>query len=71
MLSIKRTIKDGLMFEFKIIRDANGAISHIETGLHGQNLLNMSKLNKGCAFTTEERELFNLSALTNASMKSS
>lgn len=51
------------MFEFKIIRDSSGKISHIETPLKGNDLLSISKLNKGCAFTLEEREIFHLNGL--------
>lgn len=51
------------MFEFKIIRDDNGDITHIDTCLSGYDLLNTSKLNKGCAFTQEEREAFHLTGL--------
>lgn len=51
------------MFEFKIIRDADGKINHIKTALSGNDLLSTAKLNKGCAFTTEERERFHLSGL--------
>jgi malate dehydrogenase (oxaloacetate-decarboxylating) len=51
------------MFEFKIIRDKQGKISHIETSLTGNDLLNTAKLNKGCAFTLEEREHFFLTGL--------
>ncbi|VVC75046.1 putative NAD-dependent malic enzyme 2 [Aquicella siphonis] len=51
------------MFEFKIIQDQSGKISHIETSLCGNDLLSTPKLNKGCAFTQEERALFNLSGL--------
>lgn len=51
------------MFEFKMIRNNEGDISHIETCLTGNNLLSTSKLNKGCAFTKEEREIFNLEGL--------
>lgn len=51
------------MFEFKIILDQHGVPSHVETGLSGQDLLACAKLNKGCAFTQEEREQFKLTGL--------
>jgi malate dehydrogenase (oxaloacetate-decarboxylating) len=51
------------MFEYKIIRDNTGKIDFIETNLSGYNLLRDPKLNKGCAFTADERELFNLNGL--------
>ena len=51
------------MFEFKTIRNNEGDITHIETCLTGNDLLTTSKLNKGCAFTKEERDLFNLNGL--------
>jgi malate dehydrogenase (oxaloacetate-decarboxylating) len=51
------------MFEFKIIRNHEGEITHIETDLTGHNLLNTSKLNKGTAFSREEHELFSLDGL--------
>lgn len=43
------------MFKFKIVRDAHGKITHIETPLTGYDVLGSPKLNKGCAFTREER----------------
>lgn len=51
------------MQEFKIIRNQEGDITHIETPLSGFALLNHSKLNKGCAFPIDERELFHLQGL--------
>lgn len=51
------------MFEYKIIRDNTGKIDYIETNLSGYNLLRTPKLNKGCAFTAKERELFKLDGL--------
>lgn len=51
------------MFEFKTKRTANGEIAHIETGLRGYDLLSAPKLNKGCAFTLEEREAFGITGL--------
>lgn len=51
------------MFKFKIIKDKQGRIEYIETSLDGGDLLNAPKLNKGCAFTHEEREQFHLVGL--------
>lgn len=51
------------MLEIKVIRNNDGIITHIETPLSGYDLLSTSKLNKGCAFTAEERETFQLHAL--------
>lgn len=51
------------MFKFKIIQDASGQVSHIETSLMGYELLGAPKLNKGCAFTIEERNQFGLNGL--------
>lgn len=48
------------MLEFKTIRKPNGEIDYIETSLSGYDLLGVPKLNKGCAFTREERDIFNL-----------
>lgn len=51
------------MFEFRAVYDENGKVSHIETALKGDGLLNTAKLNKGCAFSIEEREQFSLQGL--------
>lgn len=51
------------MFEFKTVRNKKSEIKHIETCLTGYNLLSTSKLNKGCAFPLEEREVFGLTGL--------
>jgi malate dehydrogenase (oxaloacetate-decarboxylating) len=51
------------MRAFRIVRNHEGMIAHIETGLSGLNLLRVAKLNKGCAFTTEERKIFQLDGL--------
>lgn len=51
------------MFKFKIIRNKDDDVSHVETGLTGYDLLNNAKLNKGGAFTQDERERFDLTGL--------
>jgi len=51
------------MYKFKVIRTKKGEIRHIATSLTGNNLLKSSKLNKGCAFSEEERVQFKLNGL--------
>lgn len=51
------------MNEYKLIRDASGQVTAIETSLRSHALLGTSKLNKGCAFTQAEREAFGLLGL--------
>ncbi len=48
------------MLPFKEMKDKNGKITSIKTNLRGARLLTESKLNKGSAFTREERALFGL-----------
>lgn len=48
------------MYGFKIIRDSNGNIEHVDVSLTGKKLLSMAKLNKGNAFTSEERDTFKI-----------
>ena len=49
------------MFELKFCKQQSSQV--IETHLTGNNLLSTPKLNKGCAFSQEEREAFNLTGL--------
>lgn len=51
------------MLRFKLIKDKSGMIEYIETDLSGADLLSNSKLNKGCAYTLEERTEFHLTGL--------
>lgn len=51
------------MFEFKIIEDDESAVGYIETSLSGYEILGSAKLNKGCAFTEKERDIFGLMGL--------
>ena len=51
------------MNEYKMIRDEMGRVTTVETNLRGHALLSTSKLNKGCAFTQEERIQFGLLGL--------
>jgi len=50
------------MFELKVSYDQNNE-PYIATSLMGDNLLRIARLNKGCAFTYEERETFQLTGL--------
>lgn len=51
------------MHKFDLIQDANGEMVSIETSLTGYELLSNPKLNKGAAFSREERDLFLLNGL--------
>src|SRR3990167_8904923 len=46
------------MLEYKIIREGGQEI--VITPIHGKALLSISQLNKGTAFTAEERQAFGL-----------
>jgi malate dehydrogenase (oxaloacetate-decarboxylating) len=48
------------MVSYKPVFDEYGALQYIETGLTGHDLLCAPKLNKGFAFSHEERRTFNL-----------
>lgn len=48
------------MLDFKLNRDANTGELYIETSLNGKPLLTTPQLNKGTAFTYEERKEFGL-----------
>ncbi len=48
------------MIQIHAIRNAEGDITHINCPLNGYALLNNPKLNKGGAFTAEERAIFGL-----------
>lgn len=51
------------MLKFKLVSNKKNHFNHIETSLTGHSLLSTAKLNKGCAFTREEREIFGLTSL--------
>jgi malate dehydrogenase (oxaloacetate-decarboxylating) len=59
----KKPTKRLFMAQFTLMRNIEGLISHIETDLQGYELLSNSKLNKGCAFTHDERRAFRLEGL--------
>ena len=48
------------MTNFRIIRNADGIIDHLETTLTGKQLLENSDINKDTSFTTTERIIFDL-----------
>src|SRR5690348_15698471 len=50
------------MFQFKLSYDKDQE-PYIKTNLSGNALLRIAKLNKGCAFSYEEREVFKLTGL--------
>lgn len=60
MMSLNTIEKGWAMLHFNMLRDDQGKIIKIETDLKGKALLNAAKLNKGTAFSREERELFEL-----------
>ncbi len=51
------------MFDYRMVHNELGEITHIETSLRGNDLLSIAKLNKGCSFTLEERARFGLNGL--------
>lgn len=53
-------MSDTGLLKLKRIRDENGNIDHVEVAATGRDLLNIPALNKGSAFTHEERKQFNL-----------
>lgn len=48
------------MLDFKFVKDKNSKQEWIETSLTGKLLLNIPQLNKGTAFTQQERHIFGL-----------
>lgn len=48
------------MYKYKVVKDSEGKVKHIETSLTGTALLNFPTLNKGNAFSFAERRAFGL-----------
>lgn len=57
------------MFEFNIVYDKDGHPDHLETDQTGYRILGNPKLNKGCAFTEEERNELGLMGLLPQNME--
>ena len=48
------------MLNFNVVRDKKTEKTFVETSIYGKPLLTTPQLNKGTAFTTEERKAFEL-----------
>lgn len=46
------------MIRFREVRNTHGEMTHVETSITGRHLLTVPELNKGCAFTEQERDDF-------------